>query len=100
MRRIIVGTIVPLLVASAGCTHRGGYLPGSLNPVAAASQAQPASPTSTSTAVSRKVVARKEDPSTLIAQDRTRCAVPATKYRDSAVGDNVWCDWRSDNRAP
>lgn len=85
------------VAAAAACAPMPRHVPGStdvggIQPAAAATQG--------STAVSRKQLAGKESPSTLIAQDQTRCSVPASKYRDAAIGENVWCDWRSDNRAP
>ena len=41
-----------------------------------------------------KRVAAKEGPTTLIADDRSRCAVTERKYRDTEIGDDVACDWR------
>ncbi|HMA23673.1 MAG TPA: hypothetical protein VKP00_06755 [Gemmatimonadaceae bacterium] len=45
--------------------------------------------------MSRKRVAGKQEPATLIADDRSRCTVTAERFRDTKVGDNVICDWRA-----
>jgi hypothetical protein len=59
------------------------------------------SPTGRTTAVaSRKRVAEKEEPATLIASDRTRCTVTANRFKDTQIGDDVVCDWRTGDRAP
>ena len=42
-----------------------------------------------------KRVTAKEDPTTLIADDRTRRIVTERKFRDTEVGSDVLCDWRS-----
>lgn len=46
--------------------------------------------------VFRKRVEAKEDPSILIARDRTKCAVSEDRYKKIKVGDNVTCAWRTD----
>jgi hypothetical protein len=43
--------------------------------------------------VGRKAVYGKEDPATLVAQDGTRCAVTDKRYRETALGEVVWCAW-------
>ena len=59
------------------------------------------SPTGRTPAVaSRKRVAEKEEPATLIANDRTRCTVTADRFKDTHIGDDAICDWRSGDRAP
>jgi hypothetical protein len=60
---------------------------------------QRASASSTANA-SRKRVDAKEEPATLVAPDRTRCTVTEQRYRDTKVGDNATCDWRTGDRAP
>jgi hypothetical protein len=58
-------------------------------------------PSGRTTAVaSRKRVAEKEEPATLIANDKTRCTVTANRFRDTHIGDDAICDWRSGDRAP
>ena len=69
--------------------------PGSLPPVGSQS------PTGRTTAMaSRKRVAEKEEPATLIANDKTRCTVTADRFKDIHIGDDAICDWRSGDRAP
>jgi hypothetical protein len=55
---------------------------------------------STQPNASRKRVDAKEEPATLVAVDRTRCTVTEPRFRDTRVGDNVTCDWRTGDRAP
>jgi hypothetical protein len=42
-----------------------------------------------------KYVAGKEPPTTLIAEDRTRCIVTESRYRETEIGSKVWCEWRA-----
>ena len=51
-------------------------------------------------AVSRKRVNGKEDPTTLIALDRTRCTVNGDRFKAIKVGDDVTCGWDASDRAP
>lgn len=69
--------------------------PGSLPSIGAQS------PTGRTVAMaSRKRVAEKEEPATLIANDRTRCTVTADRFKDTHIGDDAICDWRTGDRAP
>jgi hypothetical protein len=43
---------------------------------------------------SRKVVKAKEAKSALIAHDGTRCHVTERRYRETVVGEKVWCVWQ------
>ncbi len=43
-----------------------------------------------------KPVASKETPTTLFAADGTRCLVTEEKFRNTALGDRVWCFWTAD----
>src|SRR5436190_23402525 len=45
-------------------------------------------------AASRKRVTGKEEPGTLIASDRTQCIVTAGRFKETSIGENVWCDWQ------
>ena len=51
-------------------------------------------------AVSRKRVNGKEEPSTLVALDRTRCTVTDARFRAIKIGDDVTCTWGASDRAP
>lgn len=53
-----------------------------------------ASQGSGASALGRKAVYGKEDPATFVAQDGTRCAVTEKRYRETALGEVVWCSWR------
>jgi len=45
--------------------------------------------------VTSKVVYGKREPVTLIADDRTECVVPESKFKEAAVGEKVRCVWAS-----
>jgi hypothetical protein len=47
-----------------------------------------------------KVVTSKVEPSTLIAADGTLCNVSALRFRDTAIGDVVSCEWRQRSEGP
>ena len=42
----------------------------------------------------RKVVAGKERPRTLVATDDTRCQVDQQRFDRVEIGEEVWCLWR------
>jgi hypothetical protein len=46
-----------------------------------------------SVAASRKSVSGKEPRTTLIALDGSRCQVTERRYRETAIGEKVWCAW-------
>ena len=46
------------------------------------------------TGLARKAVHGKQDPVTLVAADGTRCPVTEKRYRETAIGEVVWCQWR------
>lgn len=41
----------------------------------------------------RKRVSAKREASTLVADDATTCTVTENRYRETKVGDHVWCSW-------
>jgi hypothetical protein len=43
------------------------------------------------------VVASKENPTSLIADDGSRCLVTSGKYASTDLGDRVWCMWNAVN---
>lgn len=45
-----------------------------------------------SEAASKKVSA-KEEPNILVAADRSRCSVSEQKYRETSLGESVFCAW-------
>jgi hypothetical protein len=47
----------------------------------------------TRAAISQKVVSGKEEPTTLIARDGSTCSVSAERFRETAIGEKVWCAW-------
>ena len=53
---------------------------------------------SESFAVSRKRVAAKEEPATLVADDGSRCRLTEGRFRKVREGDYVTCLWRLDDR--
>jgi hypothetical protein len=44
--------------------------------------------------VDAKRVAGKEPPTTLIAEDGTKCVVTEGRYREIKIGDEAWCTWQ------
>lgn len=95
-------TCFGLSVLLAACAHRStvpgaGAARGSGVPGASPLPTPAGQPTTATSNpnMSRKRVARKEEPATLIADDRSRCTVTAERFRDTKVGDNVICDWRA-----
>jgi hypothetical protein len=55
---------------------------------------------STDGVLALKEVAAKEEPATLVAADRSRCMVSATRFKNATVGSREICDWRTGGRAP
>ena len=45
----------------------------------------------------RKSVVLKEDPTSLIASDGSRCLVGEKKFAHTEIGDRVWCVWSVKN---
>ena len=43
--------------------------------------------------LARYIVAAKESPSTLVADNQLRCQVDAERYAEVKIGDRVWCMW-------
>ena len=84
-----------------GTGPRGLPSPSELQPAGTLPSVGSQSPTGRTTATaSRKRVAEKEEPATLIANDRTRCTVTANRFKDTHIGDDAICDWRTGDRAP
>jgi hypothetical protein len=48
-------------------------------------------------ALDRKAVLTKEEPTSLIAADGSRCLVGEDKYTHTEIGDRVWCVWSGKN---
>jgi len=103
MRRTVLVPLIGTLIAA--CSSSVALRPGGVDtPVPTASMSprnpprvQPSAVDSLSgrapSVVARKKVSAKEDPSTLVAQDASRCTVSAKKYDATHVGDAVRCDW-------
>jgi hypothetical protein len=92
-------------LSAAACAKSRAYPPGAPgNPIPAPTTAQ--MPTSgqgmlsTDGQLTRKEVAAKEQPATLVAADRSRCAVSADRFKNATVGSRELCDWRTGGRAP
>lgn len=86
-----------LVMVLAGCvslpwqeklpkTPKDRQLPGT-------ARSQPAGEVSTP-AVTQRTVAAKDEPATLVATDRSKCTVSADKFRETVVGEKVWCLWQ------
>jgi hypothetical protein len=82
-------------LAAGGCRVRPLTMPGADRDP----RALPGSPDDRATRVddaqvSMKRVAAKEPPSTLIADDGSRCTVPERRYEETRVGSQALCVWR------
>jgi hypothetical protein len=84
-----------------GTGPKGVPSPSELQPAGSLPSVGAQSPTGRTTATAtRKRVAEKEEPATLVASDKTRCTVTADRFKDTHVGDDAICDWRTGDRAP
>ena len=98
-------TALMIVTISVACTTSRNTRPGAnpMDPTRAAIDGKVPGQRaggSTEPNVSRKRVDSKEEPATLVAADRTRCTVTEERFRDTKVGDNATCDWRTGSRAP
>ena len=50
----------------------------------------------TGNAFGHKAVVEKQEPTDLIAADRTVCTVSDERFRETEVGDDVWCLWKGE----
>jgi len=101
----LAATVLMMATTSLACTTSRNTRPGAnpMDPTRAAIDGKVAGQRaggSTEANVSRKRVDSKEEPATLVAADRTRCTVTEQRFRDTKVGDNAMCDWRTGSRAP
>ena len=100
--RVALACVLLLALAEAGCAPRPLALPGREKDP----RELPGQGTSDRTArkpqgeLTSKYVAGKESPSTLIAEDASRCTVPEPRYREIAIGERVLCAWLTGSRAP
>ena len=83
--------------AAAGCVRAGPAAPGiGQVPTQSGAGGQRASPDGGGRpSVTRKRVSEKREISTLVADDATICIVSEQRYRETRVGDSVWCAWVS-----
>ena len=91
---------VGIVVALAGCSrnHPLGASPRTGMEGVMGGPSRPGAGTTSSgggVATSRKRVTGKEEPGTLIASDRTQCIVTAGRFKETTIGENVWCDWQA-----
>ena len=91
MRQILaLGSLV--MLAGCGLPHAEKRSPG------ASGTGDRALPTKSVGAVastrSTKVVAARQEPETLIAEDASSCKVSVRQFRETDVGARVTCDWR------
>ena len=93
--------VMTVLVASLACSSGLSYPPGGSSVPNRTRGGVPTNvPGQRATAssepnASRKRVYGKEEPSTLIATDRSRCMVPSERFKEARIGDNEICDWRA-----
>lgn len=100
MNRLIVARsaravwVVLLCAAAAinGCRRQEGFSIGDVHPPTAGRAPRTAGPATP--VVAQKKVSSKQEPATLIAFDGSRCVVNAPKFRETAIGESVWCAWK------
>jgi hypothetical protein len=91
--------IVLVVMLSMGCTsvftrqRTTGVRPGTAKMPGDERTTKPAPAPSVATGTSTKRVKAKEEPATLVADDRARCVVTEQRFRDTSVGDLVACAW-------
>lgn len=91
---LVVGPGLGLLMVAASCSRPFSVGTDGVRMGTDRSD-MPASADSTpGTGLTRKEVAAKEPPSTLVARDRTQCIVNAERFAETHVGKRVWCMWR------
>ena len=91
--RVAVACALPGLVILASCRPRPIDIPGKARdpralPGATDERVERPEPTASS-----KRVAAKQPPNTLIAEDRTQCVVPESRYERTRIGDLAYCTW-------
>ncbi|MGH7677673.1 MAG: hypothetical protein ACRENU_04340 [Gemmatimonadaceae bacterium] len=86
-------TIVVLSLLAA-CTARQQLPVPRTGPMAPGDDRQrPQSVRAAAAEWSNKPVSAKEDPNRLIAKDRSSCTVSEKKYRETNLGESVYCAW-------
>ncbi len=106
MKSFSVVLISVACLSAAACVKTRAQPPGSTGsplPPAATMQVPGMSGQgvlSTDGGLTRKEVAAKEEPATLVAADRSRCMVSADRFKSASVGSREICDWRTGGRAP
>jgi hypothetical protein len=100
MKRFSVVLIAAASLGAAGCVKTKTFPPGAPGSPIPAPAASGQGLLSTDGQLTRKEVAAKEDPATLVAADRSRCAVSADRFKKATVGSREICDWRTGGRAP
>ena len=100
MTRLITVPAFLCILASACASSILGGRRATHDPLPAPTASGVPAATATVAGASRKRVDGKESPATLVAVDRSRCTVPADRFRDIQVGDDVVCAWTATDRAP
>jgi hypothetical protein len=84
-----------LLWLAGGCRVQPVTLPGKeRDPRALPGAPDNRAVTAENAQVSMKWVTSKEAPTTLIADDGTRCTVSEKQFNDTRIGDSALCVWR------
>jgi hypothetical protein len=106
MKSFSVVLISAACLGAAACVKTNAQPPGTRgNPMTAPATMQVPGTSgqgilATDGQLTRKEVAAKEEPATLVAADRSRCMVSAARFKDATIGSREICDWRTGGRAP
>lgn len=85
-----------LALAAGGCHVRPIEIPGrDRDPRALPGSTDDRATRAEDAQVSMKRVMSKQAPTTLIADDGSRCTVSEKRYNDTRIGDDALCVWRS-----
>ena len=92
---LLLTSPAPLILTLASCRVQPVTLPGKERDP----RALPGSPDNRATRaedaqVSMKRVTAKEAPTTLVADDGSRCSVSEKRFDDTRIGDSALCVWR------
>jgi hypothetical protein len=98
-RCILLAPCLVLVLACQRSNARPWPIPRSGRTIDPVGSAQPNTAAGTNSGLSRREVSAKAEPASLYARDGAHCKVTPDRFKDTAVGDRVWCNWE-DSKTP
>jgi hypothetical protein len=93
---VVALTFVSACIVAGACRVRPLTLPGrERDPRALPGSPDDRTTRAEDTQVSLKRVSSKEPPTTLVADDGTRCTVSEKRYNETRIGADALCAWRT-----